>query len=349
MKNVRLGIVGFGKVIRSFLETLPEKHEYIQQRYQLDIKIVSICDSTEYMINADGFIPEELLSHKLSKDSSSDRSSQTLCSDIPMITDSFMQNGVDAVVESLPPDPETGEPALTYLLTFLSRKIPIVTVNKSPLVHGFHQLYQVSQKMKTPFKFSGATASALPTTDIASVSLAGAGIYGFEGILNGTTNFLLTEVIHNKSSLEEEIEMAVELKICEPDPSLDIDGWDTAFKTLILARAFINPFLEIDQIDVNGIRGLTYKEIAPVINQGNTIKLLGKASYREDQFRMRVTPSIITQSHPFYGVDGASKAATFYTDSMGTLTLIGGTSGLKETAAVILKDIINLFRDPFMF
>ncbi len=349
MIPIRMGIIGFGKVIQAFLEMLPDRIQYIRKRYQLDLKIVAICDSTEYLLNFEGFDAEELLAHKLAKNVTSESDQSIIGQDIPVIVDAFVQTGCNVVVEALPPSKDEGEPGLTYMTSFLSRGIPVVTVDKSPLVYGFQKLMSLSKRHRVAFRFSGATASALPTTDIASLSLAGTVIYGFEGILNGTTNFLLSEMIRNKSSVAEELAMAVEMKICEPDPSLDIDGWDTAFKTLILARTFIDPSIELGDVEIQGIRDLKYADLEPVINEGNTIKLLGKAGFHDQELRLRVTPSIIPAGHPFHQVDGTSKAISFFTDNMGHLSIIGGASGRREISATILKDVINLFRPPFLF
>ncbi|HNR39554.1 MAG TPA: hypothetical protein PKN61_11005 [Acidobacteriota bacterium] len=345
MKSVRIGIIGFGKVIRAFLELYPDKRDWIKNRYQQDLQIVAICDSTEYMHNPDGFDPGELLAYKLEKIASDKRGRPLDQSEVGYVVNSFLEMGVNVALEALPPTRETGEPALSYLLAFLNAKVPVVTVNKSPLVYGYQTLYTAARKQHIAFKFSGTTGAALPTTDTIATALAGAELYGFEAILNGTTNFLLTEMIKNQSDLATELEIAQELKICEPDPSLDINGWDTAFKTLILAKAFMDPYVELPDVQVQGIQSLTYTDIEPVIQAGNTLKLLGKAGFENDRLRLRVKPSIITPEHPFFHVDGTTKAITLFTDTMGRLTMIGGSSGLKETAATILKDLVNTHRD----
>lgn len=347
MKTVRVGIIGFGKVIRGFLELLADKQEYLKSRHQMEIKPVAICDSKEYLLNYDGFDPAELLAIKLSKQAAGENIEGSFSADLQFIVDTYLQTSVELIIEALPPDLHSGEPALSYLTAFLSRKIPVVTVNKSPLVFGFQQLLGLSRKNRTPLKFSGATAASLPTLDTASIALAGTEIYGFEGILNGTTNQLLTEMIKNHSSIEEELDMAIEMKICEPDPAFDVDGWDAAFKTLILARAFLDLSAELQDMEIQGLRGLTYADVEPAIRDGNTVKLLGKAGFDGERLRLRVKPSIITPEHPFYRVDGSCKAITFFTDTMGKLTLIGGASSLRDTAATILKDIVNIYREPF--
>lgn len=342
MRYVKLGILGFGNVARAFLELLPERRGLLRTTHGIDLQVVAICDRTEVCIDPGGFSPESLLASKLEKNVTGDSMGGQPLLHIMDTVDLYRLGGANLILEALSPSRSSGEPALSLLSTFLRAGIPVVTANKSPLVFGYPQLLEASQESGTPFRFGGATAAALPTADLAAVSLAGSTLLGFEGILNGTTNLLLTEMARNQSTLEEELEIAVEMKICEPDPSFDIDGWDTAFKTLILARAFMDPSFELPKVDVQGIRGLAYKDLEPVLSQGKKVKLLGKASYEGEKLRLRVKPSIIPQDHPFYLVDGPSKAITFFTDTLGSITLTGGASSLSGTAAALLKDIINV-------
>lgn len=344
MRTVRLGILGFGTVVQGFLELLPEKREFILARFHQDIRVAGVCDSTEYLTAPDGIDPERLLGMKLEKVASGEPMGGVLDYDARSLVAAYMDAGVNVVVEALPPNRKSGEPALSYVLSFLNRRVPVVTADKSPLVFGFQPIMAAARQSGVPIKYSAATAAALPTLDTVSVSLAGSELYGFEGILNGTTNFLLTEMIHNKTSIDEETDVAIEMKICEPDPSFDVDGWDTAFKTLILARTFLDPKAELSDVQIQGVRGLTYSDVEPVLRGGNTLKLLGKVSFDDDQLRMRVKPSIIGPDHPFFHVNNTAKGVTFYTDTLGRLTLLSGSSGPKETAATILKDILNVHR-----
>ncbi|MBP7867668.1 MAG: hypothetical protein KA419_17185 [Acidobacteria bacterium] len=345
MKQIKLGVIGFGNVIQGFLELLPEKLDYLKVRYHQDIRVHAICDRTEMLISPDGFEAGELLALKLAKNVSGDLMGGVRDFDPAGLVNAYLEAGVNVVLEALPTRRDVAEPALGWLLEFLSRRVPVVTSDKAPLVYGFNRLVATSRKHRTPFKFGGASAAALPAADTVGIALAGAEIYGFEGILNGTTNFLLSEMIANKSSIEEELQIAIEMKICESDPMFDVGGWDTAFKTLILAKAFMDPGAELKDMQVQGLEGLDYSHVEAGLRQGNTVKLLGKASFEGPHLRMRVKPSIITPTHPFFTVNGTCKAITFYTDSLGQLTLFGGASGSRETAGALLRDILNISRD----
>jgi homoserine dehydrogenase len=336
-------MAGFGQVARSFLELLPEKQDYLHQKYNLAIQVVAICDSTEYRLNPEGFDPEELLAHKLAKNSTSYRTDDTLSSDIPVIVESFIQTEVDVVVETLPPDYSSGEPGLSYLRGFLAHGIPVVTTNQSPLLLAYDELRKISRQRNVPVKFGATLAAVLPVTELATAGAAGTAVYGFEGIFSGIANLLLAEMIHNRSSLADEIEIATEMEVCPPNPAADIDGWTTAYDTLLLAKMLMNPNARLADVEVAGITGLTFDNVAQVVQEGNTLKLLGKASYRDDRLRLRVTPSIITPDHPFFRMNGAEKSVILFTEGLGKLIIRGAAPGTREMAHLVLRDIINLF------
>jgi len=344
MRRIRLGMAGFGQVARAFLELLPEKQSYLLQRHDLAIQVVAICDSTEYRLNPEGFDPEELLVHKLAKNSTSYRTDETLSADIPVIIESFIQTGVDVVVEALPADFSSGEPGLSYIRGFLSRGVPVVTTNESPLLLGFEELRTLSRQRNAPLKFGAACAPVLPVVEMATAGVAGAVVYGFEGIFSGIANLLLAEMIHNRSSLAEELAIAAEMDVCPPSQEPEIEGWTTAYDTLLLAKTLMEPRARLADVDVTGLGGLTYENVVPVVEEGNTLKLLGKASYQENRLRLRVTPSIVTPEHPFFRMTGAEKAVILFTDGLGKLILRGGAAGSKEMAHLVLRDIITLFQ-----
>ncbi|MBN2433330.1 MAG: hypothetical protein JXQ27_17800 [Acidobacteria bacterium] len=344
MRRIRLGMAGFGQVARAFLELLPEKQSYLLQRYDLGIQVVAICDSTEYRLNPEGFDPEDLLVHKLEKNSTSYRTDETLSADIPVIIESFIQTGVDVVVEVLPPDFSSGEPGLSYIRGFLARGVPVVTTNESPLLLAYEELRKLSRQRNVPLVFGATCAAVLPVVEMATSGVAGVTVYGFEGIFSGIANLLLAEMFHNRSSLAEEMEIAAEMGVCPPSPAKDIEGWTTAYDTLLLAKVLMEPRARLVDVDVAGLGGLTFEQVAPVVEEGNTLKLLGKASYQDNRLRLRVTPSIITPDHPFYRMNGAEKAVILFTDGLGKLIISGGTPGSREMAHLVLRDLITLFQ-----
>jgi homoserine dehydrogenase len=197
-------------------------------------------------------------------------------------------------------------------------------------------------------KFSGATAAALPTLDVGLFSLAGARIEGIQGILNGTTNYILTR-------MGEGLEYAEALKeaqgkgIAEPDPAHDVGGWDTACKLLLITNACLDADYVLNDIQVRGIAGLDADFVRSAKREGRSVKLLATAAPRRHggRWSLDVRPSLVESTHPLVHVNGTEKGITFLTDSMGSVTVTGGRSNPRGAAAALLKDIINIYRPLF--
>jgi homoserine dehydrogenase len=195
-------------------------------------------------------------------------------------------------------------------------------------------------------KFSGAAAAALPTLDVGIGSLAGADVLGIEGILNGTTNFIMTRMGEGQD-YEQALSEAQNKGIAEPDPTLDVDGWDTACKLLLISNAVMRTDFSLGEIQVAGIRGISHELVIKAGQLGKAIKLMGKCSKDEPDhsWKLEVGLALLDPSHPLYGVNGTTKGITFYTDTMGSVTVIGGKSDPVGTGASLLKDIIGIYHD----
>jgi homoserine dehydrogenase len=231
------------------------------------------------------------------------------------------------LVECTPSNWRTGEPQLAYFHSALDRGWSIAAASKGALVVDFKNLRSKARAAKLALKFSGATAAALPTLDVATISLAGAKIHGFEGIL--------------ETALLE----AQDKGIAEPDPSMDIDGWDTACKLLLIANAAAGTEFTIDDIRVEGIRGVTAEAIHAARVEGQALKLFGRLYEIDGCYAADVKPVAVPPSHPLYRLTGTSKGIVFRTDTMGTVAVTDGKSDPRGTAAAVLKDVINIYRD----
>jgi homoserine dehydrogenase len=191
-------------------------------------------------------------------------------------------------------------------------------------------------------RFSGATAAALPTLDVALYSLAGTEISRIEGILNGTTNYILTrmkEGIEYQKALKE----AQSRGIAEPDPTLDVGGWDTASKILIISNAVLHTDFSLADVKVDGITAVPTNLLNEGKEEGRALKLLGKITKETGSFHLEVGVTLIDKDHPLFGVDGTNKGITFLTDTMDSITVTGGKSDPRGTGASLLKDIINIY------
>jgi len=250
------------------------------------------------------------------------------------------------LVECTPSNIKKGEPGLSHLHQALDRGWHVVTANKGPLVVDFPGLKRKAKEKHLALKFSGATAAALPTLDVALFSLAGAEITGIEGILNGTTNYILTRM-EDGMDYREALREAQAKGIAESDPSLDVEGWDTASKILLIANEVLGTEFSMKDVKVEGITNISPHIVNQARKKGKSLKLLGKLTKIKDEFKIEVALSAIDDSNPLFGVDGANKGITFTTDTMDKVTVSGGKSDPRGAGASLLKDIINIYRSSF--
>ncbi len=251
----------------------------------------------------------------------------------------------DILVEASPTNVVDGEPGLTHIRTALRRGMHVVTANKGPLVVAFPELRELARGLGLKLMYGPATAAALPTVSVGTYELAGSRVSRIEGILNGTTNFILTQMRDRGISYLEALKEAQQLGIAETNPKLDVEGYDTANKLLILANSLMGGSLRLPDVERNGITALTPDEVQGAQRDGKAIKLVGTAEYEGDTLRARVGPTLLDGRHPLASIDGSEKGVTFHSDLLGTVTITGGASGRIPAAASILRDLINLVRE----
>ncbi len=252
---------------------------------------------------------------------------------------------VDVVIEAGVSDVETGGLSLEYAKKALEQGIHVVFVSKGALVHSYQELNQLASENNAEIKLSGATAAALPTVDVALQSLAGTEIELIQGIFNGTTNYILTQMEQNKVSYQEALKQAQEKGIAEPDPTNDVEGFDTASKILILANAVMDADLTIEDIEIKGITHITAEQIESARENGQVIKLIGTVKREDNQIKAVVKPEKLSAEHPLASVNNSEKGIYLVTDTMGELTVTGGRSDPKAAAAAALKDTILLMQN----
>jgi homoserine dehydrogenase len=337
--SISLILTGFGNVGKAFVRLLVEKHEECRTRYGLDFDLTAVVrrrgawtarkegeffniadPAAEPMEASSGWSPGMTLADALSR---------------------ARKPGV--LVECTPSNWRTGEPQLAYLHRALDKGWSVAAASKGALVVDYKNLAAKARANKLALKFSGATAAALPTLDVATISLAGARILGFEGILTGTTNYILSR-LEQGLTFEAALKEAQAKGIAEPDPSMDIDGWDTACKTLLLANAAAGTDWTIKDIEVEGIRGVTAGALHDARAAGNSLKLLGRLAENGGKYRAEVKVAPVPPSHPLFRLTGTTKGIVFRTDTMGTVAVTDGKSDPRGTAAAVLKDVINIHR-----
>jgi len=341
MVNVRIVICGFGRVGQAFADLLVNKEKFLKESYGLDLKVVGVVDIGGAALSPVGISIRGLLSHVRGSGRVEDfpgggvrgRSGQEVLS-----------SGVaDLLVETTPTNIIDGEPGLTHIRTALANKMHVVTAAKGPLVLRYSELKSLARQNRVKLMISAATAAALPTLDVGLLCLAGTEVLSAEGILNGTTNYILTRMYEDGASYGEALAEAQRMGVAEPNPSLDVEGRDTANKILLIANEVFRVHLSLKDIEVEGITRVTPAQVEEAKRQGRVIKLVGKVEKKEEGVVASVGPLSLPKDHPLATVRGTEKAISYLTDTMDRVTVSGGKSNPTGAAAAVLKDIINIF------
>ncbi len=340
MKKVGVFLAGLGHVGRSFVDLVYEKAGPLRTRYGLEVEVIAAAKSDGGFHTGQPLEPDQFLRRDTVWTDGNPAWKPAM-----KVTDLMAVSECGCLVDCTPSDFRTGEPSLTYLTAALGHSWSAVTAAKGALVLAFRKLMNLAREKKAELRFSGAAAAALPTLDIGISALAGADILGMEGILNGTSNYILTRVGEGLP-YEDSLREAREKGIAEPDPSFDVGGWDTAGKLLLIANTCLGMEFTMDDIRVLGITALTVEDVKRARKNGGTVKLLGKCEKTDGGrgWNLEVGPSVLDHRHPLFRVDGTEKGITFRTDTMGTVTVTGGRSNPRGAAAALLKDIINIHR-----
>lgn len=329
MAQIEVALLGFGNVGRAFCRYL-ETAESIP----IPIHIKAIADRSGGVFPGDGQV-QRLIAHKESGRTMAEFETGEILNPEQFVR-SLPAAGVSLLVESLPTNIVDGEPALGLITSALQQGTNVVTVDKGPLVHGFVRLMEAARKGGAQFGYSGTTGVSVPDG-------LGDQVLEIRGVLNGTSNYVLSEMQQHQASFQEALDAARADGIAEPDPTLDIEGWDTACKILILANALMGANARLSDVSRTGI-GLQTEALIDIARQtGRVVRLVGRARRWQGRIRVSVAPKLLTSDSPFYAVSGTSKAAIFRTESQGEV-LAAARSGRDAISQAIVDDIYRISR-----
>jgi len=325
MQEVNVALLGFGNVGRAFVRYMLQS----DRGTGVHIRVCAVADVTgATFLGSSEELAELLESGKTIGQHFPERDLQ----DVPTFLRSLRSHGIRVLVECMPTDIGSGQPALTFLRAALAEKIHVVTVDKGPLVHGWSELTELSRRAGVRLAYSGTTGVRPPSR------LKDCRVLQIQGILNGTTNYVLSEMQERSIDFHRALAKARELGIAEPDPSLDIEGWDTSCKILILANAWMNAGANLADVYRTGIGQETEPLIESARDMGHRVRLVGSARLYQKRVRVTVAPKIVDPESPFYAVSGTSKAAIFTTEEQGEI-LVPAQSGRDAIAQVMVGDV----------
>jgi homoserine dehydrogenase len=329
---MKIILVGFGVIGRGVAKVIDEKRKSLKEKYGFEPKIVAICDSSGAAIDENGLDLKKAIEVKEKTGKIVNYNGKKMSS-----VEVIENLDADVVVEATPTNIKTGEPAKTHILKAFENGKHVVTANKGPLALYFKELVESSEKNGVMFRYEASVGGAMPIINLAKETLAGNEIKSIKGILNGTTNYILTKMEKEKLDFNTVLKEAQELGIAETDPSQDIYGYDTAAKIVILANSIMGMNKTIDDVKIEGITRITPEALELANKSGYTIKLIGEVKKN----KLVVEPRLVQLDSPL-NVKGTLNVAMFNTDLAKEVVIVGRGAGATETASAILSDLINI-------
>jgi homoserine dehydrogenase len=339
--HYKLSLIGFGNVARSLAKLLLRKEDLLEQQ-GITFSFTGLSTGRHgFAVNPDGLDIQKAL--ELVESGNSISSLSTL-----NVEDSFavIQNSqADIMFENSPVNTRTGQPALDHIRTALGLNMHVITANKGSVVHGYRELSALAKSKGKTFGFEATVLSGSPLFSVFRETFPLAELISFKGILNATTNTILSRM-ENGESYEDAVKYCQSVGLTETDPANDVDGWDAAIKVAALITVLMDAPFTPQQVNPTGIRGISSEMIAQAKVQGKRYKLVCSVERAGDKINARVAPELVDGSSPLYGMMNSSTGVTFRTDVLPDYSIItsereGMKSGPVETAYGLFADFVN--------
>ena len=328
-QKVRLLLIGFGNVGRSVIDVIRTNAERYKRNHGVDFQVTGVFDnlfgSTYDRYGLDLInLGERLLPGEI---------------DVLKCAETAVY---DVLVEVSYTDLQTAEPATSYVRAALERGKHVVTTNKGPATLHFSELSKLAEINGVVLGIEGTVMSGTPVLRMARKMLAGSFITKIEGILNGTTNYILTRMEAGVGYEEALVEAQME-GYAEADPFNDVEGFDAAAKVVILGNSLLEANLSFSDVAVEGITGLSKSDMVKARERGERYKLIGSVAYEGGKIRGRVRPLSLPLTHPLAGISGVTNALTITSELLGQTTIVGAGAGRTETAYALIQDLLGIY------
>jgi len=342
MPHYNLAMLGFGNVGQAFARLLLRKREELRAFYDLTFTISGIATGSHgAAVDPNGIELESLL---LETKGDSWRLDQFSIQPAPVDAFDFIRRcGADVLFENTPVNYESGQPAVDHLKAALGLGMHAITANKGPVVHAFQELTALAAARGVKFYFESAVMDGAPIFSLFREALPAASLRAFRGVLNSTTNLILTRM-ESGESFDAAVAYAQKIGVAETDPSGDVDGWDAAVKVSALVSVLMGVPLKPGAVERRGIRSITPVEVQRARQEGKRWKLVCAAVRDGSSVQAQVAPEMVGPDSPLFHVDGTTSIVQFETDVLGRLSVIEEDPGPDTTAYGLLADFINAVR-----
>jgi homoserine dehydrogenase len=240
--------------------------------------------------------------------------------------------------------PQSGQPGLSCIETALSRRMHVVTANKAPLVLAFSRLEALAESHSVELRYDATVTGGLPAVNLGRRDLAAAEIHRLEGILNLTTNYILTRMADDGLSYAQALHDAQVAGHAETDPTLDVEGWDAANKLVILAHSVLGQPATLADVTVEGILGVTPEMLAQAAAEAKRVKLLAVAEQRGKGYELSVRPTWLEAGHPLAQLQPKQMGIVYHTDISGNISAAIVEETPLPTASAMLRDVVDIYR-----
>jgi homoserine dehydrogenase len=341
----RLAFIGFGNVARDLARLLLRKRAMLESQYGIQFVTTGIATGRHgFAAHPDGIDLLKAVELVEAGGSLASLSAFPVADSLAVIKGC----GADVMFENSPVNHATGQPALDHMRAALELGMHAITANKGTVVHGYRELTALAASQGKRYLFESTVLGGSPLFSVFREALPAADLFSFQGIINATTNIILSRMERGES-FDQAVAYCQSIGVAEADPSADVDGWDAAIKVAALITVLMDTRFTPQQVEREGIRGITPEMIAQAKAAGTRWKLVASAERSADGITARVAPQQVPPASPLYQMMDSSTGLTFRTDVLPDYSIIvtereGMPGGPEETAYGLLADFINAVR-----
>ncbi len=338
----KLAFIGFGNVARALAKLIERKSDGLKSKYDIAYSVTGIATGRHgFAVNPNGLDVKEALALVAQGKSISRLSALPIENSLDVIR----LSAADVVFENSPVNYETGQPAVDHVRAALTAGAHAITANKGTVVHAYRELTDLAKSKGRKFMFESTVLGGSPMFSTFREAMPLAELKSFKGIINATTNIILSRM-EDGESFDEVVKYCQSIGIAETDPSGDVDGWDASIKVAALATVLMDTPTKPQDVDRTGIRDITPAMIMDAKREKKRWKLVASAERDGGRVLARVAPELVDASSPLYGMMGSSSGLTFRTDVLPDYSItISEREGLKggpeETAYGLFADFVN--------
>jgi homoserine dehydrogenase len=320
VKPFRIIVAGYGTVARALLDMLVTQERHLAEVHDVRLVPVAVVRAAGAWVDPEGLQLDRLAPRALMR------------KDVAEVLENVQ---AEALVELTPTDLKTGGVALDHVRSAIAKGLHVVTANKGPVVHAAPELEALAAKKGGSFRYEATVGAAIPLLSLRA-SLLGDRIERIDGVLNGTSNYILSRMGEEGLGFNEALEEAQGRGYAEADPAADVDGLDAAAKITILANRYLGLGARLEDVRVEGIRKVTGEAVQLAVKQGYVVRLVASASQAAG---VTVAPRLVPLASPL-NVQGTLNVVRFAREYGGPVSLTGHGAGGRETAAAVLADLL---------